>query len=207
MGGLCGCEEGKGRGQGMTEKEQRPNVERTLSRLKDFQRQSVEYIYRRLYEDSDKVNRFLIADEVGLGKTLVAKGVIAKAVNRLWDDVERIDIIYICANQDIARQNINRINITPNRESGVATRMTLLPVYLHEFQERKLNFVSFTPGTSFDLRSSSGIAYERALLYHILREGDFFGSEAGPKNLFQCGVSKDNWRYLIRDLRPDEKGT
>jgi hypothetical protein len=188
----------------MTEKEQRPNSERILSRLKDFQRQSVEYIYRRLYEDSDKVNRFLIADEVGLGKTLVAKGVIAKAVDRLWDEVERIDIVYICANQDIASQNINRINITPDRKSGVATRMTLLPVHLHEFQDRKLNFVSFTPGTSFDLRSSSGIADERALLYCMLREGDFFGSEAGPKNLFQCGVGKDKWRDVIRELTPDE---
>jgi superfamily II DNA or RNA helicase len=113
----------------MSSIEQRPNVERILAGLKDFQRQSVEYVYQRLYEDPDKVNRFLIADEVGLGKTLVARGLIAKAVDQLWDQVQRIDIIYICANQDIARQNVNRLNITPDRELTIATRMTFrLPV-------------------------------------------------------------------------------
>ncbi|MDI6754935.1 MAG: DEAD/DEAH box helicase [Thermodesulfobacteriota bacterium] len=181
----------------MNSNEQRPNVERILAGLKDFQRQSVEYVYRRLYEDPDKVNRFLIADEVGLGKTFVARGLIAKAVDQLWDQVQRIDIIYICANQDIARQNVNRLNITPDREMTIATRMTLLPLHLHQFQDRKLNFASFTPGTSFDLRSSSGLGYERALLYHILKQGGFFGNEAGPKNLFQCGMGKENWRDMI----------
>jgi hypothetical protein len=188
----------------MSNNEQRPNVEKILAGLKDFQRQSVEYVYRRLYEDSDKVNRFLIADEVGLGKTLVAKGLIAKAVNHLWEQVERIDIIYICANQDIASQNVNRLNVMPDREISIAKRMTLLPLHLHQFQDRKLNFASFTPGTSFDLRSSSGVGRERALLYHMLKQGEFFGNEAGPKNLFQCGMGKENWRDMLRWFQKDE---
>jgi hypothetical protein len=188
----------------MNHNEQRPNVDRVLAGLKDFQRQSVEYVYRRLYDDPDKVNRFLIADEVGLGKTLVAKGLIAKAVDRLWDQVERIDIIYICANQDIASQNVNRLNVMPDREISIAKRMTLLPLHLHQFQDRKLNFASFTPGTSFDLRSSSGVGYERALLYHMLRQGEFFGNEAGPKNLFQCGMGKENWREMLGRFPKDE---
>ena len=36
--------------------------------------------------------------------------------------------------------------------------------------DRKLNFVSITPGTSFNLRSSAGTAEERALIY-VLLEG------------------------------------
>jgi hypothetical protein len=36
--------------------------------LKDFQRASVDYVFRRLYTDADPVSRFLVADEVGLGK-------------------------------------------------------------------------------------------------------------------------------------------
>jgi hypothetical protein len=51
----------------------RPNLGRVLASLKDFQRDTVEYVYRRLYTDADSVRRFLVADEVGLGKTLVAK--------------------------------------------------------------------------------------------------------------------------------------
>ncbi len=181
----------------MSAKQKRPNTTRIIQELKDFQQETVAYVYRRLYEDEDAVSRFLIADEVGLGKTLVARGVIGKAVDRLWDKVDRIDIVYVCANRDIARQNINRLNITGEPDVAVATRMTLLPLYLHDLQGRKLNFVSFTPRTSFDLRSQGGIAYERALIYHILRRGWGFGDIAGPKNVLQCDVGKERWRRLL----------
>lgn len=184
--------------------EQRPEVGKIFSGLKDFQRQTAEYVFRRLYLDPDRVNRFLIADEVGLGKTLVAKGVIARAVEHLWDEVKRIDIVYICSNQDIARQNVKKINITKDREPSTADRMTLLPLSLHQFQDRKLNFVSFTPGTSFELHSSGGRADERALLYHLLRQGGFLGKESGPKNLFQCGAGKENWRGRLENFDPRE---
>lgn len=43
-----------------------------LAGLKDFQRKTVEYVFKRLY-GNDPTSRFLIADEVGLGKTLVAR--------------------------------------------------------------------------------------------------------------------------------------
>ena len=139
---------------------ERPQVDKVLSNLKDFQRDTVEYIFRRLYQDEDSVSRFLIADEVGLGKTLVARGLIAKAVDHLWDTVERIDVIYICSNQNIARQNIDRLNITNEREFQHASRATLLPIVIDQLRGRKLNFVSLTPGTSFNLRSSTGRAWK-----------------------------------------------
>ncbi len=77
---------------------ERFDVETVLSQLKDFQRGSVEHAFRQLYHGG--VDRFLVADEVGLGKTLVARGLIAKAIDHLWDDVERIDVIYICSNAE-----------------------------------------------------------------------------------------------------------
>ncbi|MDP2389036.1 MAG: hypothetical protein Q8N52_01815, partial [Acidobacteriota bacterium] len=43
--------------------------------------------------------RWLLADEVGLGKTMVARGVIARMIEHLWDMTERIDVLYICSNQ------------------------------------------------------------------------------------------------------------
>ena len=182
----------------------RPNVKHILSGLKDFQRKTVEYVYKRLYEDSDRVDRFLIADEVGLGKTLVARGIIAKAVDNLWDTVKRLDIIYVCANADIAHQNINRLNITGKKEYAHATRLTLLPFTLHNLQGKKTNFVSFTPRTSFDLRSQSGVAHERALIYNMLRRGWGFGGTSGQKNLFQCDVSsRDNWFWYIDNCDED----
>ena len=74
--------------------------------LKDFQRRTVDHTLHRLYDADDSTRRFLVADEVGMGKTLVARGVIAGAIGRLDDDpsVNRIDVLYICSNAEIARQ-------------------------------------------------------------------------------------------------------
>ena len=49
--------------------------ENALSKLKNFQRYTVEQI-DKLYRNHQ--NKILVADEVGLGKTVVARGVIAK---------------------------------------------------------------------------------------------------------------------------------
>jgi len=183
----------------------RPNVDKVLAGLKDFQRHTVEYIFRRLYTDSDSVSRFLIADEVGLGKTLVARGVIAKAVDFLWDTVPRIDVVYICSNQDIAQQNIDRLNITADRQFRFASRVTLLPVTLQELRGNKLNFVSLTPGTSFNLRSRTGWKHERAVLYALLRE-HWDVSEGTLRNVLRGDVRKDRWKahldWFKRELEP-----
>src|SRR5215211_4939453 len=105
---------------------------RVLSGLKRFQRTTVDYVFKRMYEDPDPVSRFLVADEVGLGKTLVAKGLIARAIEHLQDTVERIDIVYVCSNADIARQNIARLNVTGQAELRLPSRITLLPTRLRE---------------------------------------------------------------------------
>lgn len=175
----------------------RPDVNRILNQLKDFQKRSVKKAFQRLYCDEDSTNRFLIADEVGLGKTLVAKGIIAKSVDFLWNKVKRIDVIYICSNREIATQNINRLNITAKKQFSLASRLTLFPIKISGLKEQKLNFISFTPGTSFDLHSRTGIMLERALIYHILREG--WGLyRTGPRNVFQDWASKEHWKKLIK---------
>jgi hypothetical protein len=124
---------------------ERPDVANVLAGLKDFQRQTVDYVFRRLYVDSDAVSRFLIADEVGLGKTLVARGLIARVVDRLWETTKRIDVIYICSNQEIAQQNIDRLNITQQGNFQLASRATLLPITLNQLRGNKLNFISLRP--------------------------------------------------------------
>jgi len=183
----------------------RPNVDQVLSGLKDFQRDTVEYIFRRLYTDQDRVSRFLIADEVGLGKTLVARGIIARAVEHLWDVVPRIDVIYICSNQSIAQQNIDRLNITADRRFQFASRATLLPVTLQELQGNKLNFVSLTPGTSFNLRSQGGWKHERAVLYALLRK-HWDVPNGTLRNVLRGDVQRDKWKghleWFEREIEP-----
>jgi superfamily II DNA or RNA helicase len=101
----------------------KPDAEDVCRSLRDYQRATVEYAYRRLYLDPDRVDRFLVADEAGLGKTWVAKGVIAQAVAYLWDKNKRIDVLYICSNAEIARQSINRSNLAESKDEAFASRL------------------------------------------------------------------------------------
>ena len=142
-----------------------------LAGLKGFQRKTVDHVFRRMYDDPDPATRFLVADEVGLGKTLVARGLIAKTIQRLQEKgVKRIDVIYICSNADIARQNIQRLNVTGQSDFSLASRITLLPLQLHRLNDNGLNFVSFTPGTSFSMSSRGGTSQERAVLFQLLKK-------------------------------------
>ena len=167
-----------------------------LNGLKDFQRKTVDYVFRRLYLDNTPARRFLVADEVGLGKTLVARGVIAKTIEHLRDKVSRIDIVYICSNADIARQNINRLNVTGGEDFELASRITLLPIMLHDLKHKPLNFISFTPGTSFDLKKNLGIGSERALLYWLLKRVWHLRG-AGPLNLLQGNAGVEGFRHRV----------
>jgi len=164
-----------------------PDPNPILRGLKDRQRSTVEYVFRRLYLDKEAAHRFLVADEVGLGKTLVARGVIARTINHLWDKTDRIDILYICSNANIARQNINRLNVTGQSNFALASRITLLPIRLRELtadKSKRLNFVSFTPGTSFELGQNLGTVDERVLLYWLLGEAWDLKGKA-PLNVLQ----------------------
>lgn len=166
-----------------------------LDGLKDFQRQTVDYVFHRLYTAEDATRRFLIADEVGLGKTLVARGVIARALEHLWGKVERLDVVYICSNADIARQNINRLNLTGQPDFALASRITLLPIQMRDLND-KLNFISFTPGTSFDLKSGMGMAEERVLLYKLMERAWELKSKAAL-NVMQGYMSAENFRRRV----------
>lgn len=69
--------------------------------LSDFQGATVDYLFQRMYEDGQ--NRMLVADEVGLGKTWIAKGLVAKAYS-MWQQKEsggkkQFNVYYICSNQ------------------------------------------------------------------------------------------------------------
>ncbi len=175
-----------------------PDVPKILGQLKGFQRDTVEYAFQRLYLDADSSRRFLVADEVGLGKTLVARGVIARTIEHLWEAVDRIDVIYICSNANIARQNMNRLNVLDDEPSGLASRITLLPLHLRDLDSRKVNLIGLTPGTSFEMTGGTGVVRERVLLYWLLREAWDFGAHAGPMNLFQVDAGSERFRRVIK---------
>jgi len=179
---------------------QKPDLESTLGGLKDFQRSTVDYVYHRLYEAGDRVDRFLVADETGLGKTYVARGIIARIVDRLWDEaIESIDIVYICSNSAIAAQNVRKLVSAEFAGIVGSSRITLLPPELSRLHEagHRVNVIAFTPRTSFDMGNSSGVVRERAIIYNILRRHWGLGDREGPLRLLRCNVGQKRWLETI----------
>lgn len=177
---------------------------RVYDALKDFQRATVEHVAGRLLADVGSP-RFLVADEVGLGKTLVATGVVARAIEHHLDrDTKRIDVIYICSNSDIARQNtsrlVGRLGIPEIEHTRPIDRITLLPRAIDDLKGRRINFLALTPGTSFDLKSSEGRVEERALLYVLLR--NLWGGDAvrgnPAKRVFAGWASLSTFEHVLR---------
>jgi len=189
----------------MTGVEQRPDVAAVMDGLKDFQRATVDHAFNRLYTADDASPRFLVADEVGLGKTLVARGVVARAVDHLWEDIERIDVLYICSNVDIARQNVNRLKLPGRDDFALASRITLLPTLIRDLMGHRLNFVSFTPGTSLEPKSAMGTVEERALLYLLLEQAWGFPSRKAALNVLQGLITHretfEAWVHWMRRER------
>ena len=184
----------------------RPSVDASLKPLKSFQRRTVEHAFHRLFMAKDGTGRFLVADEVGFGKTLVARGIIARAIDHLWNDVGRIDIVYICSNGSIARANLPKLQVggAEERSFALATRLTMLATELAPragesgLAGSKLNFVSFTPGTSFRLGQSAGQWREREVLFQLLEP--LVGPRTALMNLLQGGIArKDRWRRRLEN--------
>lgn len=174
-----------------------------LAGLKDFQLKTVRHVERQFFERDQR--RFLVADEVGLGKTLVARGLVARTIERLQaEGVARIDVVYICSNQEIARQNLRRLNVLGRDDLALPSRLTLLPRHVDRLDEHAVNFISFTPATSFETGFRTGWAEERALIYLMLRGPWSLGRRKGPRAFFQVNAPSSFGWYCDEIERYDE---
>jgi hypothetical protein len=191
-------------------------AEPALATLKGFQRATVEHVTRRFF-GPDPTRRFLVADETGLGKSLVARGVIARTIEQLQDDdsVDRIDVLYVCSNADIAQQNISRLDVTGDPHLPFASRLTLLAKHAQQFALgggqllKPVNLVSFTPGTSFDMGWQTGKAEERAMLYLLLEGllGLARSRATAARRLLQGQVGTiDRFTNVVNQLERDLAG-
>lgn len=168
------------------------DVGREMARLKDFQRATADYAFRRLFGDgAEATSRFLVADEVGLGKTMVARGVIAQTIDHLQRTGDhRVDVVYICSNSAIAGQNLAKLmppGITPTHETE---RLPLLAFRLSARQFDPVNFIALTPGTALKSGWSAGTWPERAAVMRAL--GQLWGRHrlrgTGMAHVFAAGI-------------------
>lgn len=181
--------------------------------VKDFQRATAErilHIYKNLGH-----RRVLLADEVGLGKTFVAKQVINLV--REWHKQEKDDffkVVYICSNANIADQNIEKLGVE-NRMSISESRLSMQHLYIklaekriaeqHEQGEMPESIIPLTPSTSFRFYSAQGTANERALMYNILCGLDQFKDyKEVISDFLSCNVK--NWQELTNIYNEKIKG-
>ena len=169
-----------------------------MPELREFQLAAVKRIVARL-TDPRGSRRFLLADEVGLGKTLVAKGVI-DALRHLKKR-GGFTIVYICSNTEIADQN--REKLCDEKQSIVPGRLTLLGLQSRDialgWQNGDLQVFAFTPGTSLQVEHGTGIARERRLLLYLLHRVWHKPVHRMPwRRFFRCSAGSEAWEKATR---------
>lgn len=150
-------------------------IRECYTELKDFQLATVKVIDRKFYIEKKK--RHLLADEVGLGKTIVAKGVIARAMERHLGSAARkkpFRVVYVCSNQALTGQNLNKLNIFKNKDFVEDDRGRLVFQAFKEENNSPYQLSSLTPSTSFRLKKGTGIRRERKLIWMLLTESRTF---------------------------------
>ena len=161
--------------------------------LKDFQRATVDEVYKRLFQGEQR--RMLVADEVGLGKTIVARGVIARAISdRLRNGTtDPLRVTYICSNQVIAQENVRKLDLHKDGRSHdrFTSRLTFLAYEPKRDDSGELCLTTLTPGTSFSRWSHTGQSQERQILYSLLvREHHFNAHRKGIAAMLRATVQK-----------------
>ena len=192
--------------------------ETVMDELKDFQKATVEridYLYRH------GQNRILVSDEVGLGKTLVARGAIAKFAKLRRDEKDDlVKVVYICSNATIAEQNLDKLRIVNEikPESTNTSRLSMqhLNIFNQESDEnvlsRYIQLIPLTPETSFKVTNSQGTVNERALMVAILKRiPEFSRYKRNLDRIFRFGVkywdgSRDWYEQQVTECNEKSDG-
>jgi hypothetical protein len=142
-----------------------------MTELKPFQESTVRAVLAA-FDRRRRIRRFLVADEVGLGKTVVAQHVI----QRMFTGLGRpLVVFYMCSNLAIARQNRRKLlEVVPAEERESADcpvdRLSLL-TSADRPTHHQLNLYSLTPDTSIPIRKRQrrdGRQEERALVHALV---------------------------------------
>src|SRR5262245_8529311 len=146
---------------------------RRISEPKGFQRATASAALETLTR-KDGPRRFLVADEVGLGKTVVARTIINEMMTRRR---RPLVVFYVSSNLNIAHQNRAKLlELLPTEKdqteaSASADRLTLAANPHNRPSHSRLQLYTLTPDTSVPMyrrRGGFGRIEERALIFGLL---------------------------------------
>jgi len=180
-----------------------------MSKAKDFQLATAKRIIE-IFKGGQK--RVLLSDEVGLGKTIMARTVVEMAKSLPGVESDGIyRVVYVCSNQNIIQQNTRNLGIP--KEDIMQMRESRLSMQHLILQERKLQqaersgnsllqqLIPLTPSTSFSITGGAGNGAERALIFAILKEmEEFKGKEDLLNSLLKTNyMGQKSWDDYVRD--------
>ena len=169
-------------------------------KAKDFQEATADRIVDLF---KSRHNRVLLADEVGLGKTIVAKTVVEKTGSwRKENDDSEYVVVYICSNAGIANQNCSKLGIAKeNRVSISEGRLSMQHLMLEESKKKgDVKLIPMTLATSFQMRSGAGTAPERALAYLLMDYCHICGTYSAELSLLMRTYfisTEESWEWYI----------
>lgn len=146
-----------------------------MNELKDFQICTVKRINHLFTEENQ--DKILVSDEVGLGKTLIARGTIVKFAKwRKEQGDDLVKVVYVCSNATIADQNLEKLRVSDEVyvDGGTNSRLSMqhLNIFKQENDEKIkegfIQLIPLTPSTSFDIGKRKGKYEERALIFSVL---------------------------------------
>lgn len=171
-----------------------------LKNPKDFQLASAERILE-VFKSGQK--RVLLADEVGLGKTVVASKVI-KLVgewHRIDPDIldKHFKVVYVCSNANIANQNARTLGVDDTLDiSESRLSMQHLPIYQKAGKDHAYEqLIPLTPSTSFSMTLGCGNQRERALIYVLLSRLEVFALHKKELNRFMQMNAGKWWNWYV----------
>lgn len=153
--------------------------------------------------------RFLVADEVGLGKTVVAQQLMLRLMEEKRGPLV---VFYVCSSLSIASQNRKKLlEVLPDDERHLAhckvDRLTLIPAN-DPPSHPKLRVYTLTPETSIPVRKNrrrDGRQEERALIQCLVERHWPDLLKGRRRSLFQR-KARSYWRWVVRNQRQQIKG-
>ena len=188
-------------------KEAKEALGQVLDELTDFQRATVDTVMDRLQQRT--AARLLVADEVGLGKTVVARGVITRMMlDRLKANMKvPLRVVYVCSNQALAQENVRKLAAFKRDDakhwmrSPSFSRLAELGLAPREeagSTQHLLEICSLTPGTSLTLNQGHGNAMERYIVWQALLRDRYIANPELLEAFFSKGVQR--WEHVAYEV-------